>query len=45
MHHNDLKFGEIVDIFCYIPRSFCSIKKRIWEATLASFGHLVQNMD
>ena len=26
MHHNDLKYGEIVDNFCYIPKSFCSIK-------------------
>ena len=26
MHHNDLKCGEIVDNFCYIPKSFCSIK-------------------
>ena len=29
MHHNDLKCGEVVDNFCYIPKSFCSIKKRI----------------
>ena len=29
MHHNDLKCGEIVDNFCYIPKSFCSIKNRI----------------
>ena len=27
MHHNDLKCGEIDDNFCYIPKSFCSIKK------------------
>ena len=26
MHHNDLKCGEIVDDFCYIPKSFCSMK-------------------
>ena len=26
MHCNDLKCGEIVDDFCYIPKSFCSIK-------------------
>ena len=31
MHHNDLKSGEIVDNFCYIPKSFCSIKNRIGE--------------
>ena len=29
MHHNDLKCGEFVDNFCYIPKSFCSIKNRI----------------
>ena len=29
MHHNDLKCGEIDDNFCYIPKSFCSIKNRI----------------
>ena len=28
MHNNDLKCGEIVDNFCYIPKSFCSIKNR-----------------
>ena len=27
MHHNDLKCGEIVDNFCNIPKSFCSIRK------------------
>ena len=37
MHHNDLKCGEIVDNFCYIPKSFCSIKKRM-GAMLANFG-------
>ena len=26
MYHNDLKCGEIVDNFCYIPKLFCSIK-------------------
>ena len=46
MHHNDLKCGEIVDNFSYIPKSFCSIKNRNWGggAMLASFGPLVQNM-
>ena len=44
MHHNDLKCGEIVDNFCYIPKSFFSIKNRIGGALLASFGPLVQNM-
>ena len=44
MHHNDLKCGEMVDNFCYIPKSFCSIKNRIVGAMLASFGPLVQNM-
>ena len=48
MHHNDLKCGEIVDNFCYIPKSFCSIKNRIWWGgggiMSASFGPLVQNM-
>ena len=29
MHPNDLKCGEIVDNFCYIPKSFCSIKNRM----------------
>ena len=29
MHHNDLKCVEIVDNFCYIPKSFCSIQKRM----------------
>ena len=43
MHHNDLKCEEIVDNFCYIPKSFCSIKNRIGRM-LASFGPLVQNM-
>ena len=36
MNHNDLKCGEIVDNFCYIPKSFCSIKKRM-GAMLANF--------
>ena len=45
MHHNDLKCEEIVDNFCYIPKSFCSIKNRIGGgAMLASFGPPVQNM-
>ena len=43
MHHNDLKCGEIVDNFFYIPKSFCSIKTGL-GAMLASFGPLVQNM-
>ena len=30
MHHNDLKCGTFfVYNFCYIPKSFCSIKKRM----------------
>ena len=28
MNHNNLKYGEIDDDFCYIPKSFCSMKKR-----------------
>ena len=28
MHHNDLKCGELVNNFCYIPKSFCSFKNR-----------------
>ena len=46
MHHNDLKCGDIVDNFCCIPKSFCSIKNKIGGggAMLASFGPLVQNM-
>ena len=43
MHHNDIKCGEIVDNFCYIPKSFCSNKKRIW-GNVGYFGPLVQNM-
>ena len=31
MHHNDLKCWEIVDNLCYIPKSFCSIKKRMGD--------------
>ena len=27
MHHNDLKCGEIVDNFCYIPKSFFLLKQ------------------
>ena len=27
MHHNNLKYGEIVDDFWYIPKSFCSMKE------------------
>ena len=26
MHHNILKYRKIVDEFCYIPKSFCSMK-------------------
>ena len=47
MHHNDLKCGEIVDNFCYIPKSFCSFKNRMGGgggAMLASFWPFVQNM-
>ena len=43
MHHNDLKCGEIVDNFCYISKSFCSIKNRM-GAMLASFWPFVQDM-
>ena len=39
MHHNDLNCGEIVDKFCYIPKSFCYIKKRM-GAMLANLGLL-----
>ena len=42
MHHNDLKCGKIVDNF-YIPKSFCSIKKKM-GAMLANVGPFVQNM-
>ena len=31
MHHNNLKCGEIVDDFCYIPKSFCSMKEDLGE--------------
>ena len=46
MHHNDLKCGEIVDNYLYyIPKSFCSIKKRMGGgAMLANFRPLVKNM-
>ena len=27
MHHNNLKYEEIVDDFCYIPKSFCSMEE------------------
>ena len=27
MHHNNLKYGEIIDDFCYTPKSFCSMKE------------------
>ena len=27
MHYNDLKCGKIIDDFCYIPKSFCSMKE------------------
>ena len=27
MHHNNLKYGEIVDDCSYIPKSFCSMKE------------------
>ena len=27
MHHNNLKYGEIVEYFCHIPKSFCSMKE------------------
>ena len=37
MHHNDLKCGEIVDNFCYIPKSFCSIKNRIGGGNVGWF--------
>ena len=43
MHHNDRTFGEIVDDFGYIPKSFCSMKID-WGAKLAKFGPLVQNI-
>ena len=44
MHHNDLKCGEIVDNFCYIPSHFVQLKTGWGGAMLASFGPLVQNM-
>ena len=30
MHHNDLKYGEIVVDFCYIPKSFCYMKVKFF---------------
>ena len=39
MHHNNIKCGEIVDDFCYIPTSFCFMK----EDRGANFWPLVQN--
>ena len=45
MHNNNLTCGEIVDNYCYIPKSFTSsIKNRMGGAMLVSFGPLVQNM-
>ena len=29
MYHNDLKYAEIVADFCYIPKSFCSMKVKL----------------
>ena len=42
MHHNNLKCKEIVDDFCYIRKSFCSMKEDYlgWGA---NFGPLFQN--
>ena len=40
MHHNNPKYVEIVDDFCYIPKSFCSIKEDLGGV---NFGPLVQN--
>ena len=41
MHHNNLNCGEIVDDFCYIPKSFCSMKEDLGAG--ANFGPLNQN--
>ena len=51
MHCNYLKYGDIVD-FCYITKSFCSIKVFFFfgggggfdVGLFAYFGPLVQNM-
>ena len=40
MHHNNLKYGDIDDDFCYIPKSFCTMKE---GGGGANFGPLVQN--
>ena len=43
MHHNNLKYGEIVDDFCYIPKSFCSMMEDFFFGGGANFGPFVQN--
>ena len=51
MHSNDLKCGDIVD-FCYITKSFCSMKVSFlegeggwgWGYDGANFGPLVQKI-
>ena len=45
MHHNNLKYGEIVEYFCYIPKSFCFMKEDFFFflGGGANFWPLVQN--
>ena len=37
MHCNDLKYGDIVD-FCYITKSFCSMKVKFFFAGVGGCG-------
>ena len=34
MQHNDLKCWEIVDDFCYIPKTVCSMKEDLGEGLI-----------
>ena len=40
MHHNNLKCREIVDDFCYIPKSFCSMEEDFFLGGGLNFGLL-----
>ena len=44
IHHNNLKYGEIVDDFCYIPKSFCSMKEDWGGALIWASCSEYQNM-
>ena len=43
MHHKDLKCGEIVDHFCYIPKTVYSMNEDLGVGVSANFGPLVRN--